>query len=128
MKRRDSLKVLLCVVVLVMGLFFGPTLISNAGADEGKGGKSWGYSAVPNSLIANKKYTYRFVQMSDTQPHPESELHWQRMGRTIDVVNSLGPDMVLFAGDITSTGTEAEYERVKTALQAMAQGLLFQAD
>jgi len=58
-------------------------------------------------------YSFRIVQISDTQPEPDKELHWERTAEAITLVNSLEPDLVVFPGDITHSGTEVEYARMR---------------
>lgn len=73
------------------------------------------FSASMNSnaerVGSDKEYDYRIVVISDTQPGGESD--FERMAKAIEVVNLLQPDIILYPGDITSTGTEPEYKRVK---------------
>ena len=46
-------------------------------------------------------YPFRFVQVSDTQPDLNDDNQWQRVNETVELINSLEPDFVIFPGDIT---------------------------
>jgi len=61
-------------------------------------------------------YPFRIVQVSDTQPPPNSEKIWNRTSETVEVINSLKPNIVIFPGDLTHSGTEDEYKRIKGIL------------
>lgn len=61
-------------------------------------------------------YPFRIVQISDTQPVPGDEKAWKRTAESIDLVNDLKPDFVIFPGDITHSGTEDEYKRINDLL------------
>jgi len=61
-------------------------------------------------------YPFRIVQISDTQPVPGDEAHYQRAAKSVELVNSLRPDIVIFPGDITHSGTEEEYIKMKGIL------------
>lgn len=69
--------------------------------------------AVAGDRSADTDYSFRIVQISDTQPEPQKEPHWERTAEAIALVNSLRPDLVVFPGDITHSGTEEEYARMK---------------
>ena len=71
-------------------------------------------SASEKSGGAN--YLFRIVLISDTQPVPGNETHYQRATKSIELVNYLQPDIVIFPGDITHSGTESEYKRMKEIL------------
>lgn len=62
------------------------------------------------------KPAFRIVQISDTQPIPGSDAHWQSVQKTIDLVNSLTPDWVLMPGDVTHSGSEEEFKMMKALL------------
>jgi predicted phosphodiesterase len=64
-------------------------------------------------------YPFRIVQVSDTQPSPDNETHYQRVTKTIELINSLQPDIVIFPGDITDSGTEDEYKQIKKLLSTV---------
>ena len=70
-------------------------------------------SAFSAETPAKNDYSLRIVQISDTQPEPDKELHWQHTAESIDLVNGLEPDLVIFPGDITHAGSEPEYARMK---------------
>jgi hypothetical protein len=70
-------------------------------------------SAVAGGRSADTDYSFRIVQISDTQPEPQKEADWERTAEAIALVNSLRPDLVVFPGDITHNGTEGEYARMK---------------
>ena len=61
-------------------------------------------------------YPFRIVQVSDTQPPPDNEIVWKRASEAVKVINSLKPNIVIFPGDITTSGTEDEYKRIKGIL------------
>ena len=62
---------------------------------------------------------FRIVQISDTQPVPGDETHYQRVTKSIELINPLKPDIVIFPGDITSSGTEDEYKQIKKLLSTI---------
>ena len=64
-------------------------------------------------------YPFRIVQISDTQPVSSDEPSWQRVGKSIELINPLQPDIVIFPGDITHSGTEEEYKRIKKSLSVI---------
>ena len=61
-------------------------------------------------------YPFRIVQISDTQPPLNDEVLWKRASESIMAINSLKPDIVIFAGDITHIGSEDAYKRIKGIL------------
>ena len=63
-----------------------------------------------------KTYLFRIVQISDSQPVPGQKEEFQRVTKVIERVNSLNPDLVLFPGDITFSGSEGEYIQLKAML------------
>ncbi len=63
-----------------------------------------------------KTYSFRIVQISDSQPVPGNEEMFQRASRSVELVNRLNPDIVIVPGDITYSGTEDEYKRLKALL------------
>ena len=103
--RRLSYIFILCMCILAIGM-------ASAFGDGQSDKEDWSYCKVPQALLKSKEYTFRFVQISDTQPST-SEVAWQRMEKAIDFVNSLQPDLVFFPGDVTCFGTETEYKRAK---------------
>lgn len=56
---------------------------------------------------------FRIVQISDTQPSSGDEAAWKKAQQAVELVKRLKPDLVIFPGDITHSGTEAEYKRMK---------------
>jgi len=70
-------------------------------------------------------YPFRIVQMSDTQPPPGDEKLWQRTAEAVELVNSLKPDIVIFPGDITHSGTENEHKRIKDILSKIEAPVYF---
>ena len=57
-------------------------------------------------------YLFRFIQISDSQPR--SEEVWQIIESSVELINDLDPAFVLFVGDLTETGTQKEFRRIKT--------------
>lgn len=72
--------------------------------------------ALGEKKVDEITYPFRIVQISDTQPVPGEKLHFQRVAKSVKLVNSLQPDIVIFPGDITHTGTEDEYKQLKKLL------------
>jgi 3',5'-cyclic AMP phosphodiesterase CpdA len=70
-------------------------------------------SAFAGEPPADTAYSFRIVQISDTQPEPDKKIHWECTAEAIALVNTLQPDIVVFPGDITHSGTDAEYARMK---------------
>ncbi len=66
-----------------------------------------------------KTYSFRIVQISDTQPVPGDEEMFQRASRSVELVNRLNPDVVIVPGDITHSGAEDEYKRLKALLETI---------
>ncbi|MBN2455019.1 MAG: metallophosphoesterase [Sedimentisphaerales bacterium] len=69
-----------------------------------------------DNVVDEITYPFRVVQISDTQPHFDDPNQWQRVSECIELVNSLNPDIVIFPGDLTYSGTEDEYKRIKEIL------------
>lgn len=61
-------------------------------------------------------YPFRIVQISDTQPPPGDQARWDMIPRIVDTVNALKPAFVIFPGDITHTGTDEEFTRMRALL------------
>jgi predicted phosphodiesterase len=61
-----------------------------------------------------KQYDSRVVLLSDLEA--ASDADWKRVDRALELVNSLKPDIVLVAGDVTHQGTADEYARMKKLL------------
>ena len=68
---------------------------------------------------SEKTYSFRIVQISDSQPVPGNEEMFQRASRSVELVNRLNPDVVIVPGDITHSGTEDEYRRLKALLETI---------
>jgi len=67
----------------------------------------------PQHLFADQsERLFRIVQISDTQPPLGNEEAWEKAEQSIELVNKLKPDFVIFPGDITCEGTEPEYEHM----------------
>lgn len=62
---------------------------------------------------------FRIVQLSDTQPPLDQPHRWDTVGKIVEMVNSLHPAFVLFPGDITSAGTDEEFNRIKELLSGI---------
>jgi len=58
-----------------------------------------------------KQYGSRIVLLSDLEAANDAE--WKRVEEVFNLVNSLRPDLVLVAGDITHHGAADDYERIK---------------
>ena len=69
-------------------------------------------SVFAESEDGSVTYPFRIVQVSDTQPPPNNEKIWNRVPETVDLINSLQPNFVIFPGDITHSGTEGEFKRI----------------
>jgi len=59
------------------------------------------------------------VQISDSQPAQDDEQAWKKTKESIALVNRLKPDFVIFAGDVTATGSVAEHRRMRRILAAV---------
>lgn len=66
-----------------------------------------------------KPYSFRIVQISDSQPVPGDEEMFQRASRSVELVNRLNPDVVIVPGDITHSGSEDEYKRLKALFETI---------
>ena len=73
-------------------------------------------SVFGDSENGSVTYPFRIVQVSDTQPPPDNKIVWKRASEAVKVINSLKPNIVIFPGDITHSGTEDEYKRMKGIL------------
>ena len=79
--------------------------------------KAKGQSIASHSDFAGAGY--RIVQISDTQPPPDQPGRWDKIGELVETVNSLEPAFVIFAGDITHSGTDEEFKRIAELLSGI---------
>jgi predicted phosphodiesterase len=81
-------------------------------------GLAWMVVAFGQASIAQetskKQHDSRIVLLSDLEAASDAE--WKRVEEVFHLVNSLRPDLVLVAGDITHHGTAAEYDRVQEGI------------
>ena len=73
---------------------------------------AWVRAGLSADESSGKQYDFRIVQMSDTQPPLGQEGQWALVEEAVSLVNSLEPNIVLVAGDVTDNGTEVECKRM----------------
>jgi len=72
----------------------------------------WGRAGLSADESSGRQYDFRIVQMSDTQPPLGQEDKWTLAEEAVSLVNSLEPEIVLIAGDVTDNGSEVECKRM----------------